>query len=345
MKFCSLFISVILLFNLSSCSEKKTEKYYDKVFYGMHTYVTVRIASTSDSESENEKLSKECEKIFLDFEKKISRTYDLSDVFALNENIDTLVDADNDLVTLFNLSYRISDMTDGAFDSTVGPLTELWNITGGGPVPEKTKISEALEHIGYDKFSIEDKNIVKNDSKAKLDFGGIGKGYGLQLMLEYLSDKSDAYGLISVGGNIGVFGQKPEREFFKIGITSPEDADSVVGYIFIDSGFVSVSGDYQRYFEENGKRYHHILDSKNGYPVENGIRSTVVYCKNGALADALSTALFVMGSERALEFYKSSDLTFEAVFITDNKEIILTPGLVVGENVDITDKSYTVIQK
>ena len=130
-----------------------------------------------------------------------------------------------------------------------------------------------------------------------------------------------------MGGNIGVFGTKPNSEKFKIGICDPDDASGVVGYLSISSGFISVSGDYERYFEENGERYHHIIDPATGYPAKSDVRSVAVYANNGAAADALSTALFVMGEEKALEFYGENKIAFEAIIINKNHEIILTDGV------------------
>ena len=227
---------------------------------------------------------------------------------------------------------RLSSLTGGAFDYTLGNLTELWNITGGGPrgdstPPAQHEIDAALSHCGRDKIKITGDRISKLDVNVKIDFGGIGKGMAAQQLLEYLSTTDVEYGLVSIGGNIGVFGEKPEYGNYKIGIRDPIDTSGVIGYCYIGSGFVSVSGDYERYFESDGVRYHHILDPKTGYPAESGVHSVAVIASNGAAADALSTALFVMGVDKSLEFYSEGSLSFEAIFVTDSGEIVTTPGI------------------
>ena len=154
---------------------------------------------------------------------------------------------------------------------------------------------------------------------------GFGLGWIVCKVVTMLSEKAP-YGMISFGGNVGVWGQKPTGGAWEIGIKDPFDTEGVVGKIRTDGGFVSVSGDYERFFEVDGKKYHHIFDPKTGYPVDNGLRSVAVYTKDAALGDALSTALFVMGYDKAMEFYNSGIYDFEALFITDN-EILMTKGM------------------
>ena len=151
------------------------------------------------------------------------------------------------------------------------------------------------------------------------------------------------FGIVSMGGNIGVFGSKGNETLYKIGIKDPHKTDSVVGYFYAGGGFVSVSGDYERYFEENGQRYHHIIDPSTGYPVDNGLSSVICYTQNGASADALSTALFVMGLEEALAFYQEGSISFEAIFITEDYEIHMTDGIREKELFELTASKYTVV--
>lgn len=330
------------IFSLTSCGE--TAEYSDHSFFALDTYITIRLARVDDNGS---KLTDEylaevadgCADILNKVDLAISAHNESSDVYALNSDINRMLSADEMLVSLLDTADRISSLTGGAYDYTLGALTELWNITGGGPVPSEEDINEALSHCGADKFKIDGSSITKVDKEAKLDFGGIGKGVATQLILEYLDTTDVSYGLVSLGGNIGVYGKKPEYGNFKIGIRDPESTDSVIGYLYLNSGFVSVSGDYERFFEEDGVRYHHILDPKTGYPADSGLRSVAVHTANGASADALSTALFILGVEDAMKLYNEGTLDFEAVFITDDGRIIATPGL--ADMFEITSDSYT----
>ena len=337
----SFFLAAICLALCVSCAQDIPEEpaeYCEKTFFSMDTFVTVRLSRKTDAEpsDENEYLTDEyleslingCEKICADIESTFSRTLENSTTVKLNGNIDIMLDASEEFTSLLTFSKRLAEITDGAFDPTIGTLSVLWNVTGGGPVPDDDKITEALSHVGYDKITVSDGVIRKSDSGTMVDFGGVAKGYAAQKMLEYLSESKAEYGLVSVGGNVGVFGQKPgEDGKFKVGICSPDNTSEVVGYVFIGGGFVSVSGDYERYFIEDGVRYHHIFDSKTGAPAKTDIRSVAVISSNGASADALSTALFVMGYEKAIDFYTLGKIDFEAVFVLSDGRVLTTAGL------------------
>ena len=345
--FFKFFCFLLILFTIGSatcgCSSKEKSEYIDEVIFGMDTYTTLRLASDEDISHEyTDKIKSDCAYIIAKNEKILSSRNEDALVYEFNHNADTITNADKTLTDVLNSAMQISYLTDGAYDPTIGALSELWNVNGGGPVPSDENIKECLSHIGCDKIKTDTDNISKSDSKCYIDLGGIGKGYTVQEMLEYLSGTEIPYGLVSMGGNIGVFGSKGDSEKFKVGICDPDDTANVVGYLNISSGFISVSGDYERYFEENGKKYHHIIDPATGYPAESGIRSVAVYANNGAAADALSTALFVMGKDKALEFYDSGKMAFEAVIITENHEIILTKGLQ-KDDFELANGNYSVI--
>lgn len=350
-----LIISSVFAFTACTDNNKNNSEaeYYEYTFVSMDTFITVRLSYRSEKTDEEgnvqrldtdylKNAAKECENICANVDAVFSRTVDTSSVSQLNADIDMLVGADEEFVELLKISIRIAELTDGAFDPTVGVLSELWNVTGGGPVPDAEEINDALAHVGYDSIQIKnDGTVVKSDSLAKVDMGGIGKGYAAQKMLEYLNDSDICYGIISVGGNVGVFGEKPDGTEFKIGICDPNNTSDIVGYMYTLGGFVSVSGDYERYFEEDGKRYHHIFDASTGYPAETDIRSVAVISNSGASADALSTALFVMGVESAMEFYANGDVSFEAVFVMNDGTVRVTDGLKENRLFDLTSENYT----
>jgi len=322
---------IIIPAALIGCRKNDSE-YRDFNLFVMDTYVTLRFAANNSdgaplSEDYLTSVADECEAILAEIDNSISCHNENSDVYALNRDVSMLLNANSTLISLIETSSVLSSLTDGAYDHSLGALTKLWNVTGGGPVPSSEDIEVALSHAGSDKFAVDGTDIKKSDPEAQLDFGAIGKGLAAQMILEYLSGTDIPYGIVSVGGNIGVFGEKPDLESYKIGIRNPDDSSKVLGYLYIPSGFISVSGSYERFFEQDGKIYHHILDPKTGYPAETGVKTVAVYSTNGTTADALSTALFVLGVEKSLELYNNGKLRFEAVFVLDDGSITTTPGI------------------
>jgi len=344
----TLLLSIILLTTVScggnSEPEPEPEEYYSSTFYTMDTVVTVKLArDTGERDAEENilyhddshlsSIIKECADIATREESLLSRTDENSAVSELNTQTDYFLKIDPELMSLIEEANLISDNTNGAFDITVGTLTELWNVTGENTeVPSDESIEEALTHVGHDKVVTEGESLRKNDRNTKFDFGAIGKGYTLGKIIDYLKTTNVMYGLVSFGGNVGVFGAKQDGAGFKIGITDASDTSKVSGYVFVDSGFVSVSGDYERFFISDRNKYCHIFDPSTGRPADKDISSVAVVCEDSSLADALSTALFVKGSEGALEFYNSKTYEFESVIQTKAGELILTEGLKNGSN-------------
>ena len=344
-KYVSLIIALFMLIipiSMTSCSE--TPEYLDFDYFEMDTYIKIRLATSAGKlgyldEDYLKSVADTCDKKLKELDKVLSCHNPSSQLYSLNSDVKLMLGVNDDLLTTLGTAEKLREMTGGAYDYTLGTLTELWNITGGGPVPSYDDIKEAKSHTGADKFVMNSSTVTKTDSLAKIDLGGIGKGMATQMLLEYLDTTDVEYGIVSLGGNIGVYGTKPEYGTYKIGVRDPDDPSGVIGYMFISSGFVSVSGDYERYFEENGVRYHHILDPETGSPANSGVRSVAVHSDNGASADALSTALFVLGPEKSMELYSEGSLKFEAIFTLDDGTIVTTPGIT-EDNFMLTSENY-----
>jgi len=300
-------------------------------FFAMDTMITLRLSPDAD-DARMAEIFAEVEAITAEIAESLSRTHPGGDTYRFNKNPDGITDPADPFRIVIQRAMAIAEETDGAFSPTMGTLTELWNINGGGPRPSEKAIAEALSHTDFRDITFESDGVSRTDSAMQLDFGAIGKGYAVQKVLDYLRTTEIRYGLVSFGGNVGVFGTKPDGTPFKIGVTDPKDTSRTAGYLLAESGVVSVSGDYERFFEEAGVRYHHIMDPATGCPAQSGLSSAAVLSEDGTLADALSTALFVMGADEALAYYDAHPGTFEAVLITDENEIILTPGLAAGGN-------------
>ncbi len=338
---------LLLSFMLLSFGGCQKKAYSETTFFAMDTLITVRLSSSAKdgtvlSEETLSFVHGECRRIVTEMERILSVTLANSDTARLNASVSGIDDGSAVFTDLLSQAISISQMTDGAFTPTLRRLSELWNIAGGGYVPTPLEIAAVLQHTDISELSVNGNVVAKSHSDVSVDFGGIGKGYAAAALIDYLETTEVSGGLVSLGGNVGLFGGKSDSAPYKIGITDPADTSAVLGYLHLFDGFVSVSGDYERYFKADGVRYHHILDPRTGMPAENGLSSVVVISPDGTLADALSTALFVMGTVDALTFYESGVCDFEAIFITDDCEILLTGGI--AAQFEQTNPAYIAVQ-
>lgn len=255
---------------------------------------------------------------------KLDRHDETSTVSALNRD-GTVEDAE--LAQLTDIAQTIGALSGGAFDPTVAPVMDAWDFTGDAPrVPSDEELSTLLTHVGLEKLSVDGNTIALSDG-AQLDLGGIAKGYAAGRVRTILREAGVTSAIISLGGNVAAVGKKPDGSAWTVGLQDPDRPEAYFGTVSIEDACVVTSGAYQRYFEENGVCYHHILDPHTGCPAESGVKSVSVVARDDTLADALSTALFVMGLDAGAELWNSSGLSFEAVFVTDDNTVWITPGL------------------
>ena len=214
----------------------------------------------------------------------------------------------------------LSRLTEGKFDLTVGRISRLWNIgEENEKVPSEKEIKEALKTVGTDKVQAQGHTLTASEGTL-LDLGAIGKGFACDLIYTYLSDTEAEGAIVSVGGSIVAYGKyNAKGDKWRIAITHPRKADEYLGVISLDEGFVSTSGDYERYFEKDGKRYHHILDATTGYPSESGLISVTVVAESGIMSDALSTACLLVGEKKAIEILEGAGAS--AVLVDENLNI------------------------
>ncbi len=228
-----------------------------------------------------------------------------------------------ELSSIIEKSIEISRETDGAFDISIYPVLKLWGFTQDSySVPSYESLMSVGENTGWEKI---------NENNLPIDLGACAKGYGADRIKEILSKNRVSSALISLGGTVLCYGQSEA----KIAVKNPF-GDGVCAIIKCKDEVVSTSGDYERFFEEGQVRYGHIIDPSTFYPATTNIKSATVLSESGFYSDALSTALFVMGENKAKEFYKNTSLEFGFLLITDDKRIIAT------ENIDIYqyDDSY-----
>ena len=258
---------------------------------------------------------------------KLDRHDETSTVSALNRD-GTVEDAE--LAQLTDIAQTIGALSGGAFDPTVAPVMDAWDFTGDAPrVPSDEELSALLAHVGLEKLSVDGNTVTLSDG-AQLDLGGIAKGYAADLLRAQLEKEGVTSATLDLGGDVFVMGRKTDGSDWRIAVKDPADTESYLGVVSAADKFIVTSGVYERYFEENGVRYHHILDPKTGCPAESGLVSVTVLCENGAWADALSTACFVLGPDGALALrddLADQETDFELILVTDDGRVLYTDGL------------------
>lgn len=228
---------------------------------------------------------------------------------------------------------KISNLSEGAFDITVGSVARRWNIdewagkenSSEYDFPTEAEIVSALENCGYEKIEMDEEGI-RLPQGMQLDLGAVGKGIALDEIRDCLNQKEEISGVISVGGSILAYGNKPDGTPWRVGIVNPLNPSESLGYLELGSGWcVSTSGDYERYVEVDGERYHHIIDPKTGYPAESGVRGVTILSENGLISDALSTACFILGEEKGLALAEAMEV--EALFVKEDGTLVMTEGM------------------
>jgi len=240
-------------------------------------------------------------------------------------------------------SYVYSDCSNGTFDITIAPLSKLWGITSESPkVPTQEEITQALKLIDYKKirFNKEKSTIFLEDKNMAIDLGGIAKGYICDLIKKEYDSLNVDSAIVSIGGNIFAYKTKPENKAYTLGIRDPYGSpNDIIGKLKSTNKVVATTGAYERFFEKDGKVYHHILDTQKGYPVDTAIASATIVSEDGGLADFLSTTVFIEGLDN-IEKYKTLG-DFEFIVTYENKSVVISDGL--NADFSITNNDYNII--
>ena len=326
-KRCFLFLLIFSFFLPTLVSCRRASEHPSASFFLMDTVITVTLYADEETASE---IFAECRTTLEELDRLWSRTKEESDTSHFNASSVGEVLVDPRTVSLLQVAGEVARNTDGAFDVTIAPLVLLWQACEEqGRLPTKEELSLATAAIGEGLISVGQNSLKKHSELAKIDLGGIGKGAAISALVAYIESTGVDGGIVSFGSNVAVIGAKPDGTDFRIALRDPKNTGNYAGTLTLRAGqILSVSGDYERFYEIGGERYHHILDPQTGYPAQSGLSSVAVVCDDGALADALSTALLVMGEERARELYADSTYDFEAVFITTDGVVSTTDGLI-----------------
>lgn len=268
--------------------------------FAMDTIMDITVYGDRASEAVEQAVS-----LIHKLEKTFSVTNPDSDISKINAADGEAVPVSEEAYELIKKSIEISNLTDGLFDISIYPLVRAWGFTTDEQhVPEDEEIRAAKAVIDYRNIRLLGQKQIRIKKGMQLDLGAAAKGYLSQKLMELFQSLSVDSAIVSLGGNVQTMGIKEDGSKFVVGITDPSDGTSIYGKIAIRDKAVVTSGIYQRYFEENGVRYHHIMDKRTGRPADNTLASVTVISDDGAKADALATALYVMGEEKAIAFQK-----------------------------------------
>ena len=305
-------LQAAFLFLLISCSQKKTSQ----SFTAMNTYMTVSLYSSSAKKGQE--VCRQIQNRIVELEGLLSATLPSSEVYNINHSEGLPSSFSADLQTLLNFSLELYQKTGGAFNPALYPVIREWGFTTGDyKVPSQEHIEKLLQHTDFSK--------LYEDEKIELDFGAVGKGYAADQALLILKENGIKSALLDFGGNIQALGSKPDGSSWKIGIKNPWDG-GVACALSIESKAVVTSGGYERYFEKDGQKYIHIFDPASGHPSQSDLESVTIVCESGKYADALSTALFVMGRAAAINFWRANP-DFDFILITKSGSLLYSAGL------------------
>mgnify|MGYP000848862070 CR=1 FL=1 len=263
-------------------------------------------------------------------ENMLSRFVPDSEITQINQSAGKeSVAISDETFEILSAAVRLSVLSQGAFDITIGPLIDLWDYKHATQPPEGTKIRQTLDLVNFRDLLLDEDKCTAKLRKAgqSIDLGGIGKGYASDRCLELFARGVIESAFVNIGGNVSVLGSKPDGTAWRVGIRHPRQNGNLIGAVEASGESVVTSGDYERFFIDlEGRCWHHILNPISGYPADSGLISATVIAADALMADALSTAIFIAGMERGLGLLHQFPQT-EAVLIDQKQQVFITQGL------------------
>lgn len=359
-KLCALAIALILIISQTACTENQKNNAntgVSKTGFYLDTICTITIfgvedsddslSTLSDSERETKILQLITDVFMLcdKYEKMLSKTIETSDIARINAAGGKAVKVNDETIEVIQKGILYGELSQGAFDITIGKATDLWGFREAeageetesgmsGQVPDVDTLAETMKHVDWSKVKIKGNSVQLEDPEMELDLGGIAKGYIADKVTQFLEDAGVTSAIVDLGGNIVAIGGKAEslldtgaeQSKFTIGIKDPQsESGGLIGTIPAADKTVVTSGTYERYFVADGKKYHHILDSKSGMPTDTDVLSVTIISEKGHSADcdALSTSCLALGVEKGMALLQSIEDT-EAIFVDSDGQIHMT---------------------
>lgn len=311
-------VLLILLF-LTGCTSKPVQQQ----FFAMDTVMSITAYGKDVGEAVTAAVARVNE-----LEGLLSRTRTGSDVTNLYLSAPEEAVISEDTLRVLTLAQEWYKKTGGAFDVTIAPVTTAWGFGGSGDyqVPSAEKLEELLTMVDGSSLILTETSAALPIKGMEIDLGGIAKGYAGAQAEQVLRDHGIESALLDLGRNITVIGTKPDGSPWRVAVQDPSNSSSAVGVLSLQDCSAVTSGGYQRYFEQDDVVYHHIIDPRTGYPADSGLISATVVCADSALADLLSTAVFVLGEEDALNLWRAEG-GFELILVTEDGRVVVTGGL------------------
>ncbi|MBN1998567.1 FAD:protein FMN transferase [candidate division KSB1 bacterium] len=323
---------ILLITCLAVLSCKKPRiKTVEKTLILMDTYVVIRIYDSDKSEAQKQKIIERVAREMSKIEQLTTLYGRESDVARINREAGRgIVAVDSITYSILALALDTAAKTGGTFDVTIGPLMLLWGFGSDSSfqVPQKQDIQKCVEHVNYRDIILHPKGVQLTDSLAGIDLGGIAKGYAVDRAITMLKRAGVTDAQVDAGGDLRTIAGPLTAGKRNVWVRHPRKKDGFWGRFPMDAGAVATSGDYERYFEENGVRYHHILDPTTGFPATK-CTSVTIKGENTALCDALSTAVFILGPEKGLELVERLE-NVECIILyqkSDRLQSVMSQGL------------------
>ena len=305
-------------FLLTGCSGAPTQEPETATFFAMDTAMDFTVYGDAA-------LLDEAETLIGSLEEQVSVTDEHSDIYAIDHTGSGSLSGN--AAELMEQALELCRRTGGALDISVYPIVRAWGFTTGGyQVPDEETIQSLLPLVDYTQIQYDAATgVVTLPEGMEIDLGSVAKGYAGQLAAQMLRERGVQSALLNLGGNVQTVGTKPDGSPWQIGIKDPQGEDAMM-VLSVEDQAVVTSGGYERYFEQDGQTYWHIMDPSTGHPADSGLLSVTIVGKQGIICDGLSTSLFVMGLEKAADLWAQS-CDFEAVFVTASGEVYITEGL------------------
>ena len=325
-------MGLLLLLCCGGCGSPKTEQ-AKNIDTAMGTVIQQNVYAAENAEAAVSDISEILRRLEED---ELSRRLDTAELYAINcaAGADAGIEVSEEMSLLLDRCLDVWRESDGALDVTIGAVVGLWDIdswAGEGKdaaftPPTDEELQAALAACGEEKLRKQERLLFLPEG-MQIDLGAVGKGIALDRILAYLEGHENITGaIISVGGSVLTYGQKPDGSCWRVGVTDPADTSSNIGTLKLEGQWcVSTSGDYERYVEVNGVRYHHIIDPATGRPADSGIAGVTILSRDGFLSDALSTACFILGAERGIPL--AEHYGAEALFVGKDGSVTMTDGM------------------
>lgn len=322
-------IALCLIFGmLSGCSAAdfgrfaREDEMAEQAIFAMDTYMSLKAYGKQAERA----LALSCARIE-ELEGFLSVTKEESDIWRINHANGEEIEIRKETAEILNTAIQIGKETQGALDITLYPVLMEWGFTTEEyQIPEQERLQKLLTYVDYRQIALNG-NLVCVPEEVKVDCGALAKGYASDQVIEIFQEAGVKSALINLGGNVYTLGRKPDGSLWKIGIRNPFEEAGEMCILSTADRAVVTSGNYERYFVgEDGNRYWHILDAADGYPADSGLVSVTIIGKNGLFCDALSTAFFVAGMEKAVAYWRERQ-DFEMILVTNEKTIYITEGI------------------